>query len=403
MYQLPVSKIKLTNVAVVKLNKDGKHFEIACYRNKVLNYRQGIETDLSEVLQTERVFVNAQKGEFANQKVLQQVFGTTDELAICQIILTTGHVQVSDLERSQQSQAMHRMIATFISEHCISPQDGRSYTVTQISHAMKEAEYAVHPTRSLKKQSMDCLKRLQTVLPIVRAKMELLLTFDEGAEVTEQLEEWHILPTVTTPTSVTVLVDPSQYRPLEELMKKINGRLEILRQVVKEAPVAGSLIDQQAPEKEEMTVLSVKQITETVQDITLRNSERNDDGEVEEDDDEHLPSTRRAEQKKQQKQSKKAKRRDKEEAMERQERIQAETKRREDREGVAVTTSTTELTMKDTNNKACNTCGGSFTAKEYRAHFKSDWHRYNQKLLLKGMAAVSENEFLLCDADFLAM
>ncbi len=89
--------------------------------------------------------------------------------------------------------------------------------------------------------------------------------------------------------------------------------------------------------------------------------------------------------------------------MERQERIQAETKRREDREGVAVTASTTELTMKDTNNKACNTCGGSFTAKEYRAHFKSDWHRYNQKLLLKGMAAVSENEFLLCDADFLAM
>ncbi len=51
--QLPVTKVKLTNVAVVKLTKNGKRFEIACYRNKVLNYRQGVETDLTEVLQTE--------------------------------------------------------------------------------------------------------------------------------------------------------------------------------------------------------------------------------------------------------------------------------------------------------------------------------------------------------------
>ena len=135
MYQLPVSKIKLTNVAVVKLTKAGKRFEIACYRNKVLNYRQGIETDLSEVLQTERVFTNAQKGEFANHTTLQQVFGTTDQVAICQLILQTGHVQISELERAEQSHAMARMIATYLAEHCVSSKDGRSYTVTQITHA----------------------------------------------------------------------------------------------------------------------------------------------------------------------------------------------------------------------------------------------------------------------------
>jgi len=36
----PVNQVRLTNVAYVRLNKRGKRFEIACYRNKVdKNYR----------------------------------------------------------------------------------------------------------------------------------------------------------------------------------------------------------------------------------------------------------------------------------------------------------------------------------------------------------------------------
>ena len=50
--------------------------------------------------------------------------------------------------------------------------------------------------------------------------------------------------------------------------------------------------------------------------------------------------------------------------------------------------------------KSCNTCGGFFdTPSEFRAHFKSDWHRFNQKLKLKGCTPISEKEFLICDSD----
>ena len=33
---------RLTNVAVVRLKKKGKRFEIACYKNKVVNWRNGV-------------------------------------------------------------------------------------------------------------------------------------------------------------------------------------------------------------------------------------------------------------------------------------------------------------------------------------------------------------------------
>lgn len=37
----PTNQIRLTNVAVVRMKKGGKRFEIACYKNKVVNWRAG--------------------------------------------------------------------------------------------------------------------------------------------------------------------------------------------------------------------------------------------------------------------------------------------------------------------------------------------------------------------------
>jgi ribosome maturation protein SDO1 len=37
--QVPKSFKVLTDIAVIKLKKGGKQFEIACYRNKIANYR----------------------------------------------------------------------------------------------------------------------------------------------------------------------------------------------------------------------------------------------------------------------------------------------------------------------------------------------------------------------------
>jgi ribosome maturation protein SDO1 len=69
MLKQPVTQVRLTNVIVVRLKKNGKRFEIACYRNKVLSWRNGTEKDLDEVLQVENVFSNVSKGIVANKKV----------------------------------------------------------------------------------------------------------------------------------------------------------------------------------------------------------------------------------------------------------------------------------------------------------------------------------------------
>ena len=49
--------------------------------------RDGVEKDLSEVLQSQRVFTNVSKGQFANSKDLEKAFQTKKELDVCKIIL----------------------------------------------------------------------------------------------------------------------------------------------------------------------------------------------------------------------------------------------------------------------------------------------------------------------------
>ena len=240
----PVQSVKLTNVAVVRCNKAGKRFEIACYRNKVMDYRSGLEKDLSEVLQSERIFTNVSKGQFAKSADLKKAFGTTNEEEIAKTILEEGKsVQVSDLERNQQIQSTISQIASWVASNCVHPDNGRPYTVSQIKHALGK-NFTVQTHKPLKKQCLDAVKFLKNEIPIERARMELVIRYSNAAAqhetVTQAIQRLDKCTVVSTSyddddgvtTAVVLQVDPSLYRELDELSKSVGGQLEILQQVV---------------------------------------------------------------------------------------------------------------------------------------------------------------------------
>lgn len=67
----PQNRIQLTNVAIVRLKKGGNRFEIACYKNKVVSWRNKVDTDLDDVLQSHTVFTNVSKGQTAKKGLFQ--------------------------------------------------------------------------------------------------------------------------------------------------------------------------------------------------------------------------------------------------------------------------------------------------------------------------------------------
>jgi ribosome maturation protein SDO1 len=103
MIKTPTNQKKLTNVAIVRLQKGKVNFELACYRNKVEDFRAKKETNLSEVLQIDNIYSNVERGEMSNKKDIEKVFGKKiNKDDIIKEILNKGLMQVSDKERESK-------------------------------------------------------------------------------------------------------------------------------------------------------------------------------------------------------------------------------------------------------------------------------------------------------------
>lgn len=234
----PVGQKRLTNIAVVRFKSHGKRFEIACYKNKVLNWRNGIEKDLDEVLQSTTIFSNVSKGVLAKREDLLLVFGTDSEEKICLKILAEGELQVSDKERKVELDTLFRDVAGVVSEKCINPETHRPYTITMIERALRDAHFNLDPKRPAKAQALEALPLLQQRFPIERARMRLRITVplrckEELMELLERrqgvVEETELVG--SSQLVVVCLVEPGIFRDVHSLLQSSAeglGRLEVV-------------------------------------------------------------------------------------------------------------------------------------------------------------------------------
>lgn len=232
----PTNQIRLTNVAVVRMKKGGKRFEIACYKNKVMSWRSGAEKDLDEVLQTSSVFTNVSKGQVAKKDDLAKSFGTDDLTEICKQILAKGELQVSDKERQSQLETNFRDIATIVAEKCVNPETKRPYTVNLIERAMKDIHYSVKPHKSTKQQALEVIKQLKESIQIQRAHMRLRLVLPakDGKRLKEKLKPFFKVvesEDFDDQLEMVCLVDPGCFREIDEMIRcetKGKGSLEVV-------------------------------------------------------------------------------------------------------------------------------------------------------------------------------
>ncbi|XP_057973958.1 uncharacterized protein LOC131161938 [Malania oleifera] len=333
----PIGQKRLTNVAVVRLKKHGIRFEVACYKNKVLSWRSGVERDLDEVLQSHTVYSNVSKGILAKSKDLIKAFGTDDQSKICLEILEKGELQVSGKERESQLSSQFRDIATIVMQKTINPETQRPYTISMIERLMHETHFAVDPHNSSKKQALEVIRELQKHFPIKRSPMRVRLTVPQPnfPSLADKLNAWNT-STISkdesgSQLSVTCEIEPGFFRDCDSLVRKLQGRLEILAVSVH---VEGDTQVDDYDEYEGMSSSvpkestdSVLQLGERMQKQTLLQGSAN---------------------------------------------IQAQVKQ----------------------NK-CSTCN-AFVGDSYREHFKSDWHKHNLRRKTRQLPPLTAEE---CMAD----
>ncbi|KAJ5905045.1 Ribosome maturation protein SDO1 [Penicillium subrubescens] len=199
----PSNQIKFTNVSIVRLKKGKKRFELACYKNKLLEYRSGAEKDLDNVLQVPTVFLSVSKAQTAPSAELTKAFGAdTPRDEILQEILRKGEVQVGERERKDALERVEKEVLDIVSGRLVDPNTKRVYTSGMISKALDQLLSAsgqqqsgeangageelskkplwtgVSSNRSAKSQALDAMKALIAwqPIPVMRARMRLRVT-----------------------------------------------------------------------------------------------------------------------------------------------------------------------------------------------------------------------------------
>ncbi|SAM85686.1 probable Shwachman-Bodian-Diamond syndrome protein [Ustilago bromivora] len=222
----PANQIRLTNVSVVRLRKGGKRFEIACYKNKVREWRTGVESDLDEVVQIANVFVNVSKGQIAPLGELKKAFGTVEVVKVLHEILSKGELQVGDKERRHELENTWKDIATQVAAMCVEPVSRRPYTVGMIEKAMHDVHYSVKSGRSAKQQALDVIRLLQEkqTIPIERAHMRIRITIptpnankikDRLLALTQEVETQHW----SNEWQLVASIDPAAFKRINELIQ----------------------------------------------------------------------------------------------------------------------------------------------------------------------------------------
>jgi hypothetical protein len=213
-----------------------------------MNWRNKIETDLNEVLQTHTVFMNVSKGVVASKQDLLAHFNTEDHKTAALVVLDKGEFEVSDMERALQYETLFRDVAATIADKCVNPNSHRPYPVSLVERALREVHFAVLPTKSAKAQALKGIAALKGYMPIERARMKVRVTVPAAEEkegggsaaaaaaaasaasvVPGPVREWlagmHAVieyegaGTLAGTAAVEAVVDPGYFRRLEEEAK----------------------------------------------------------------------------------------------------------------------------------------------------------------------------------------
>ena len=154
---------------IARFTKDNGHFEVLVKPGKALQYRMGKISAITEVLVTETIFSDANKGTKVSEEALRKAFETTEPLKVAEVILKKGTIQLTTEQRRKMIEDKRKQIIAFISRQCVDPRTNLPHPPLRVEQAMEQVHYSIDPFKPLEEQAKEMIKLLRAILPL---KME---------------------------------------------------------------------------------------------------------------------------------------------------------------------------------------------------------------------------------------
>jgi ribosome maturation protein SDO1 len=151
---------------VARITIGTEHFEVLVKPEKAFDYRLGKIAAITEVLVTETIFSDANKGTRVAEENLRKAFGTTDGLKIAETILKKGTLQLTTEQRRKMTEEKRKQVIDFISRQAVDPKTNLPHPPLRIENAMEQIHYPIDPFKPVEEQAKDIIKLLRPILPL---------------------------------------------------------------------------------------------------------------------------------------------------------------------------------------------------------------------------------------------
>lgn len=153
-------------VNLARLKTHGKTFEVSIDPDKVVEYKEGKNIDIEDLVKSFDIFSDMKKGLFASDEDFSSVFNSKDKLKIIKQIIDEGEIQFTQKYRSLLREQKTKKIVNLIHRNAIDPKTGLVHPENRIIAAMEEAKIKINDLKKAQDQVDDIIKKLRPIIPI---------------------------------------------------------------------------------------------------------------------------------------------------------------------------------------------------------------------------------------------
>ena len=161
---------------VIRLNLDGNKFELLVKPDPALEYTLGKRTDLSNVLISDEIYSDANKGSRVGVEKLVKYFNTTDPTEISKQILSRGELSLTTEQRRKMVEEKRKQIIQYINKNFVDPKTHIPHPLTRIESALDQARLIIDPFKRPEEQIKTILDSLRKILPLKSESVRLTIT-----------------------------------------------------------------------------------------------------------------------------------------------------------------------------------------------------------------------------------
>lgn len=165
-----------TKFTIVRLNLDNNKFEILVKPDPALEYKLGKRTDLSNVLISEEIYSDANKGSRAASEKLVKYFKTADSTEVAKQILSRGELNLTTDQRRKMVEGKKKQIIQYINKSFIDPKTHMPHPPLRIESAINEARVVIDPFKRPEDQVKVIIDSLRKILPLKSESLRLTIT-----------------------------------------------------------------------------------------------------------------------------------------------------------------------------------------------------------------------------------